>query len=566
MNQNRPAGSPPSGVSISPVSPSAPPAAAAASPASPPGRAGGLRFEAFWGTDPGRSRDHNEDAISGTPPEYETAATRGHLFIVADGMGGHNAGEVASNEAIKRVYSRYYADTDTDLYRSLERAMRTANNELFQQAQANPAQHGMGTTMTAAVIQGNHLLVAHVGDSRLYLVRGGKIETVTHDHSWVEEQVRAGVLTRLQAESHPQRNVITRALATGPDVRVDREERDLQAGDVLVYNSDGLNTEVGDAQIAAHATKASSAAEAVQRLIQLANDNGGEDNVSVGVIRVLEATGAGPAATGAAAGNRRNLALVLGAAALVLVIGGVAFFGSGLLRPSGTAAVIVPTTATVAGAVTATPAPGVGHASPTPGGQSAGATLTATPTQVAVAPAATSTLVPTDTPTPKQGGTKVIPPAHTPSGGSQPPPTPAPRALAAAPRLKSPSPNSTLPGGPISFSWDPPEGYQLKYGEGYVIFLWQQTGNDPEGWAMPALVNACDPTLPVRQPMLQYTPSQSGTYRWTVRIVDTNKPILKDKCEFVSEQPSPWEFIYQAGGGGGGGGTQPATPCPPTGC
>ena len=243
-------------------------------------------LNAYWGSDPGRTRDHNEDAITGTPFDSPAAPARGHLFIVADGMGGHNAGEVASSEAVRRVYDRYYADTEPYVFRILEHALRVTNNELYQEAQSDPAQHGMGTTMTAAVVKGDHLTVAHVGDSRLYLIRGGKIELVTHDHSWVEEQVRVGVLTRQQAESHPQRNVITRALATGPDVRADAFERDLRAGDILVFSSDGLTTEVDEAQIAMVAAGAATALDGVQRLIRLANDNGGEDNISVGIIRL----------------------------------------------------------------------------------------------------------------------------------------------------------------------------------------------------------------------------------------------------------------------------------------
>jgi serine/threonine protein phosphatase PrpC len=265
----------------------------AGSPAHPPERGEGepqpkaLRLEVAAGSDQGRARSYNEDTIRITPPELAPSAPRGYLFMVADGMGGHNAGEVASAGAVQRIYQAYYDDADPDVLRSLDKVVRRANGELYAQAQANPAQHGMGTTFTCLVILGDRGYLAHVGDSRLYRIRGGKPEQLTQDHSWVAEQVRAGVLTPEQAEVHPQRNVITRALATAPDVQVDRAVVDLQPGDVLVLCSDGLSTKVSDAQIATLATKYATAHEAVQRLINLANENGGDDNISVAVIRVL---------------------------------------------------------------------------------------------------------------------------------------------------------------------------------------------------------------------------------------------------------------------------------------
>jgi len=243
-------------------------------------------LDVSWDTNAGATRSQNEDAICGTVTDFPPASERGYLFIVADGMGGHNAGEVASNQAIQSIYQRYYADAELDIHRNLDNAIRWTNMELYQQAQSEVAQHGMGTTLTAAVIAGSHLSVAHVGDSRLYLLRDGKLEQVTQDHSWVEEQVQAQVLTRAQAESHPQRNIITRALAVEPDVRVDHFDRDLMAGDIVILCSDGLSTEMEEGQLAALATQASSAREAVQALIGCANANGGRDNVAVAVIRL----------------------------------------------------------------------------------------------------------------------------------------------------------------------------------------------------------------------------------------------------------------------------------------
>lgn len=487
MNQNKPPAAPSSANIPAVYTAGGPPD----SPPSTPGvqiakAAQALSLDAAWATDTGRARDHNEDAIGGTPLNYPPAATRGYLYIVADGMGGHNAGEVASNEAAKRVYQRYYADSEPNPFRSLERAMRLTNNELYQQSQADPAQRGMGTTMTALVIKDNHVTVAHVGDSRLYLIRGGKIEQVTHDHSWVEEQVRAGVLTRLQAESHPQRNVITRALATAPDIRVDPFDIEIQAGDILVFCSDGLNTEVGDAQIAALATKATSSEEAVQRLIQLANENGGEDNVSVGVIRVLEAAAAPivaaatvvPEAASAAASRKVPILPIIGGiAALVVIVGAVVVLSRGLLdgsrlrrvEPPATVlpVLVVPTATLMVADRTATPT------------SSTAVESTMRATAAPVASVATATLAPTATP---------VLPSSSPAirGGSNPTsvlprptalPTKGTRSTANSPNpplLEAPPDNDTR-NGTVEFKWQPAGA--LPTGTAYEIVAWHEGEN-----------------------------------------------------------------------------------------
>jgi serine/threonine protein phosphatase PrpC len=485
-------------------------------------------LDAFWATNTGRARDHNEDAIGGTPLDYPAAATRGYLFIVADGMGGHNAGEVASNEAAKRVYQRYYADGEPDVFRSLERIMRATNDQLYQQAQANPAQRGMGTTMTTFVIKDNHLTAAHVGDSRLYLIRGGKIEQVTHDHSWVEEQVRAGVLTRLQAESHPQRNVITRALATTPDVRVDPFNLDLQVGDILVFCSDGLNTEVGDPQIAALATKATSAEVAVGRLIQLANENGGEDNISVGVIRVLEAAAAPIAAAATAvpvaapnAAPRKApiLPIIGGIAALVVVVGVVVAFGSSLMPPkppavatlASTPTQVIPTVTPIS-AVAGQPAAPVSR--PT-----AVEPITQSVATAILAPiaGATSTLMPTSTPAPSA---TARPPTLLVGGRGAATPTPPPQgappgpAKVAAPLLLAPPPNETVKGR-ITVQW---QAVDLPPGAAYEVVWWRPDAdpNTAKGFAPPTTAT----TQAINTTALDLPSGQ--TFIWAVLVVQTN--------------------------------------------
>jgi len=469
-------------------------------------------LDAFWGTDPGRARDHNEDAITGTALDHPAAEARGRLFIVADGMGGHNAGEVASSEAIQRVYDRYYADTESDVFRSLEHALRVTNNELYQEAQSNPTQHGMGTTMTAAVIKDTHLTVAHVGDSRLYLIRGGKIEQITHDHSWVEEQVRAGVLTRLQAESHPQRNVITRALATGPDVRVDAFERELQAGDTLVFGSDGLTTEVDEAQIATVAAGAATAQDGVQRLIQLANDNGGEDNISVGLIRVLDPA-ATPSPTGIATQTATTavaprlsvprslplLPLIGGIVALIVIVAALALIASGRTRATGGTKVTVAPVTPALGLPTSTPNAPAGEQLPP-------ATAAGTATPGAAQP--TVTLAPTAAPSPTRfAAGKATTPTPDPKGA------PAAADSVPAPVLVEPPRDETVKG-QTTFRWEP---VVLPAGAAYEVVWWRQD-EDPgnaRGFAPPTTQTSL--TTDLEGHGLQ--PDQ--VFYWTVLVVRT---------------------------------------------
>jgi len=561
MNQTKPSANP-SAVNIAAVAPAAKPPegapAAGASQAAPAVKA--LTLDAFWATDVGRARDHNEDAIGGPLPDAPTAA-RGHLFIVADGMGGHNAGEVASNEAAKRVYQRYYSDGEANVFRSLERIMGRVNDELYQQAQANPAQRGMGTTMTAFVIKDNHLTAAHVGDSRLYLIRGGKIEQVTHDHSWVEEQVRAGELTRLQAESHPQRNVITRALATAPDVRVDPFELDLQAGDILVFCSDGLNTEVGDPQIAALATKATSAEVAARRLIELANDNGGEDNISVGVIRVLEAAAAPvaaatavPVAAAAAAPRKTPLVPIIGGiAALVIVIGGFVIFGHSLVPPPTTSAVTLPTNTSAPVVPTVTQNPAVAGQPTAPGSRPATTepiTRTVAVTTTASVVSATSTLMPTVAPAPSATPKPAAGGAKTPTPTSKA--APANPTIAAAPILLGPPDKETVTDR-TTFRW---QAVELPPGAAYEVVWWQKDAHPDTavGFASPTMETfrevdiaayAAQKALPANQAV-----------RWTV-IVVTEEPSYK-RITFPSARSyRELTYVPSSTGGSGGGCTDP---------
>ena len=181
-----------------------------------------LRLDVAQLTDVGRKRPHNEDNMAYVIPKDELAlARKGALFIVADGMGGHAAGEVASEIAVDTVTKAYYEYESDDIPLSLIQAIKRANTIIHQRAGENFMRTGMGTTCVAAVLCGNRAYIANVGDSRAYLVQRSTVHQVSQDHSWVEEQVRAGLLTHDQARSHAQRNVITRCLGTQVEVEVD---------------------------------------------------------------------------------------------------------------------------------------------------------------------------------------------------------------------------------------------------------------------------------------------------------------------------------------------------------
>lgn len=239
-------------------------------------------------TDVGRKREHNEDNMAHViPKDPQVMARKGALFIVADGMGGHAAGEVASEIAVDAVTNVYYQDDSDDAATSLLHAIKRANALIHQRAAENMLRSGMGTTCIAAVLRGNMAYIANVGDSRAYIVRGGQVRQISQDHSWVAEQVRAGLLTEEQARSHAQRNVITRCLGTQADVDIDVFPEPLEENDALVLCSDGLSGYISDEAILKTVEQAGPQ-ESVYHLIEQANENGGPDNITAIVVRVLE--------------------------------------------------------------------------------------------------------------------------------------------------------------------------------------------------------------------------------------------------------------------------------------
>jgi serine/threonine protein phosphatase PrpC len=239
-------------------------------------------------TDVGRRREHNEDNMAYViPKDPQVMERKGALFIVADGMGGHAAGEVASEIAVDTISTSYYPDEHEDVADALLNSIKRTNTLIHQRAAENMLRSGMGTTSVVGVMRGNMAYVANVGDSRAYLVRKSKIKQISQDHSWVAEQVRAGLLTEDQARTHAQRNVITRSLGTQPDVEVDVFAEPLEAGDRLLLCSDGLSGVVNDEEMRAIIERFPPQ-ESVYHLIERANENGGPDNITAIVISVLE--------------------------------------------------------------------------------------------------------------------------------------------------------------------------------------------------------------------------------------------------------------------------------------
>jgi protein phosphatase len=300
-------------------------------------------------TDTGRQRSANEDSFF----------VRAPIFVVADGMGGAQAGEVASRAAAD-AFDRDLPDGPPEQF--LRETIESANREIHRLAHDDPSLAGMGTTITAAVVDAanEEVVVGHVGDSRAYRLRGGKVERLTRDHSLVEEMRRKGQITEAQAEDHPQRSIITRALGPEADVDVDVQTVPAAPGDVFLLCSDGLTTMVDEERIGRVLADASSMREAVATLVDDANRAGGRDNITALAFRLEDseapqrrpegATLVGPSAEaagltatevrrraaaaaarerreklGARSGRRRRLRGAAKALAVIVVVGAVAF-------------------------------------------------------------------------------------------------------------------------------------------------------------------------------------------------------------------------------------------------
>lgn len=252
-----------------------------------------LRISSAVASHPGLRREENEDAFSN---RNDIA-----LYMVADGMGGHAAGEIASKVAVEAIES-FISDTrDADVNRTwpfpydpalsldgnrLKAAFRLANRRLGAAVDGNDALRGMATTAAAVLFGRATPVVAHVGDSRIYLWRAGVLRQVTQDHSWVSEQVRAGVMSEADARRHPWRNVVTRALAGGDDPEIDVAELEVRAKDRLLLCSDGLHGVVPPERLSLLLAQGQSLSETCQTLIDAANQAGGPDNITVAMLQI----------------------------------------------------------------------------------------------------------------------------------------------------------------------------------------------------------------------------------------------------------------------------------------
>ena len=262
-----------------------------------------IRVEVFGKTDLGRTRDHNEDRFLVADLTRKTASLqpevrkhdigpRGTLLVVADGMGGAAAGEVASEMATDTIYSHLVKTWNAEdeatpqrfAYR-LKEAVEVANASIHAHAKAHPEVRGMGTTTTAAGVLNDHLYLTQVGDSRAYLIRGGQAHQITKDQSLMQRLVEAGELTEEEAAQSERRNIILQALGPDPKVKVDLTHQEVRRGDILVLCSDGLTGQVKKDEIAKIVTAAPDLSAACDRLIALANERGGPDNITVVIAR-----------------------------------------------------------------------------------------------------------------------------------------------------------------------------------------------------------------------------------------------------------------------------------------
>jgi protein phosphatase len=381
---------------------------------------GRQRIEIGQQLHPGRVRPHNQDSLGisqGIDPAH--VARKGRLLVVADGLGKDGVGATASYIAVQTVQQAYYADPSPEVLPSLVQAISRANQAILQEVRQNPAYRGMGTTLTACVIRGQHLFVAHVGDSRAYLIRGPVIRQLTSDHTWLAMQQAAGQLPEEQLSTHPDRWKLTRSLGARPGIQVDQHHERLRPGDRVVLCTDGLSDLVSESEIRDAVVRQAPQA-AAQALATAANERGGQDNLAVIVAR--------PASRGALAGLPVVPLAAIGATVLLALLA-ILIWPPGQPEPTPTPSVVASASLSATLPATATPTP-----SPV------GTTVPVTVTKVGITPSATAT--PTPSPTSISTST----------------PTPSPAATYPAPALRAPADGQTFsgPDAEIVLEWDWP--------------------------------------------------------------------------------------------------------------
>jgi len=262
-----------------------------------PARARPMTIELHAAMDPGRARSNNEDWVA----TDDGVA----LAVLADGMGGYNAGEVASNMATSFIgteLGRWLREasvqaSDAEVRRAMDICVDNANRAIFNAANANPQYAGMGTTLVVAVFRDTRLLLGHVGDSRCYRLRGGRLQQITRDHSLLQEQIDAGLITPEQAAFSSNKNLVTRAVGVEDTVLLETHQHEVQAGDLYLLCSDGLSDMLDDASIGQLMQAHDGLAGCARALIEAANDAGGKDNISVILARASGGAGAPVRAT-----------------------------------------------------------------------------------------------------------------------------------------------------------------------------------------------------------------------------------------------------------------------------
>jgi protein phosphatase len=250
-----------------------------------------MTLEFHCATDTGRSRTNNEDSAA-----IDEATS---LVVLADGMGGYNAGEVASQMAttfIRSELGRWLTEasesaTDSEVRRAMEICVENANRAIFNAANSNPQYAGMGTTLVVGVFRGTRLLLGHIGDSRCYRLRAGRMMQITHDHSLLQEQIDAGLITVEQAAFSANKNLVTRAVGVEDTVLLETHLHEVLPGDLYLLCSDGLSDMLDDETIAQVLQSCDLLPEGANALIEAANDAGGKDNISVVLVRVRGASG-----------------------------------------------------------------------------------------------------------------------------------------------------------------------------------------------------------------------------------------------------------------------------------
>ena len=237
----------------------------------------------YSATDVGQRRKMNQDYVF---VSENPVGNLPNLFVVADGMGGHNAGDYASSHAVQTLVDEIRRDADFNPIKVIRHAIETANTEILDRSRSDENLRGMGTTMVVCTIVGHYAYVANVGDSRLYVVQG-EIHQVTKDHSLVQEMVRMGEIKPEEARNHPNKNVITRAVGVEKEVNIDFFDLRIRKGDKILLCSDGLSNMLEDNEIREIVTSGGDVEERARKLITAANQNGGKDNISVVLVEPL---------------------------------------------------------------------------------------------------------------------------------------------------------------------------------------------------------------------------------------------------------------------------------------